>query len=155
MKHGWYALALTLCLCGCNSDSEDSVVLQAGFAVKDKFGQSTDTFTAGEPVTLEITITNTARHPVVYQTTGPGHDIVVSRDAVRIWSKYAGITWAAVISDHTIGARESVVLSAIWNGVDDDGLAVPPGVYTATPELVFQVNDRLVPVPPDRTVTLQ
>lgn len=154
LRKGFFLLVVFGLIAGCHLDSNDDTALSAEFAVKDKFGQASSTFTVGEEVTLEITVTNHAAHPVTYTATGPGYDMVITQGSTRIWSAFADQAFATVITERTIDARDTLVLTATWLGTDDNGVAVTPGVYTVTPQLVFYVADTQVAPPDPVDITL-
>jgi len=121
--------------------TDNNTPVTSEFMIKNQSGQQINSFIIGEEIHLEMTITNTTDQDIVYHATGPGHDFVISRDGEPVWSKYHNLSWAQVVSEHVLKASESVVLSATWSGINNQGNTIEPGQYSVQPTLLWFLND--------------
>ena len=154
-------LLFPLLILGCENladENTDEIItpnpLTTEFLIKDKFGQEVTTFTVGEEITFEIVVQNTTIEDVTYQLTEPGHDIMINQGQAQIWSKFYGFAFPQVITDSIINASDTLILSATWTGLDNNGDPVDPGDYNIVPSLFFSVNESLVPRPTTKTIAL-
>ena len=136
------------------SDGNDKPKLTATLLIKDKFNQEQDVFLIGEDITFEIIVTNNSESDVTYQVTEPGYNFFIIQDEFEIWSAFYNNFFPGVIVDRTINANESLIISEKWDGKNNEGDSVEPGMYMVTSHLVFFVDETLVTVPPSIEITL-
>ena len=153
-------MSFLLLVSACDGSSSNGLpqpgLLEAEFSVLDKFGVETDVFTAGEPITFELTISNRSVSPITYSAARPDSDVFVHQGTNVIWSYYFDDVFLAIVDTATIDAGETVVETFEWNGTDMQGNQVSPGQYEVIPILNWWVNDVAVPVSPaTRTIVLQ
>ena len=102
--------------------------------IKDATGQFRDTFSPGEQVVFELTITN-LRDRTITVTRGSGQifDFLVAPAGTRdiVWRQSAGFLFAQVIEHDEFAAHETRTYSVNWDQDRDDGLPLLPGEYVA------------------------
>ena len=150
-----FPLALVLGCAHTSGEGRTDLPLAAAFHVTDAAGRERLSFTAGEPVRFELRIHNTTDQDVTYQATGPGHDFLIRRSGVLVWSRFHGRFFAQVIAEHAIEASATLVLGATWTGHDNQGNPVPAGTYEVAPSLSFAVDGEWVPTPAPTTLLLK
>lgn len=150
-------LLTVLATAGCNdmSSSAAPAPLTAQFAIKDKFDQEVTSFISGEEITFVIEVKNNTNTEVTYFATGPGYEFMVKKGQTVVWSSFAGLAFAQVITSREIAARDTLRLTAKWSGTDNAGNAVAGGTYEVVPELVFFVDNKRMESPKSKMVSLR
>lgn len=165
-----WIVAVCFLLTGCNesaSEPEPVVNLESRLDIYDKFDQSVSTFTAGEDVILELTVSNPNNSAIKIWYLSPGSDYLVLRDGDVVWQYRNGVVYAAKSSEgmdirsFTLEPGDFWKGRAIWKGVDNDGDLVPPGEYEIkTTRMVWwfygEDDERIdVPVPDSRVIEIR
>lgn len=101
--------------------------------LEDQSGNPADTFSAGEPVTMTLTVTNKTEDTVFVQLGGQQFDLIVARasDEAVVWRWSSGKGFPAVIEDITLHPGDSLVFEETWDQTGDDGNPVPARDYLA------------------------
>ncbi|MFZ5923929.1 MAG: BsuPI-related putative proteinase inhibitor, partial [Bacillota bacterium] len=90
-------------------------------------------FARGEPVRLTLTKTNITTSPVtITYRSSQRFDFIVTRDTREIWRWSAGRFFTFAIERVTLSPGQNLVFMQTWNQVTNEGVPVPPGVYTVT-----------------------
>ena len=127
-------LMLAICLVACNSDDNEPG-LSVTLVLKDKFGNPENTFVQGDPVTMELSITNNGTET---ETLKSGcsliMDIIVSEvGGSEVWKLSHNLGCFAVITKLTLEPGETNTETFDWDQTMDMALdPVPPGEYTVT-----------------------
>jgi Intracellular proteinase inhibitor len=104
--------------------------------LKDSSGKITSRFSAGELITIELSILNRTNAPihVRFPTMGGNQDFYVYTQGTddAQWEWLANKLFATVVTETTFepGVRQ-VVATTTWNQVRLDGVMLPPGSYEA------------------------
>jgi hypothetical protein len=123
-----------VCLTACNLDDDDD--MQTGLSVtlvlKDKFGNPENTFVQGDPVSLELSITNNNQEPETL-TSGCSLtiDFTVSEiDGPELWRLSHNLGCFAIVTNLTLAPGETNTEKFDWDQTADYGLgSIPPGGY--------------------------
>lgn len=91
----------------------------------------------GQPVHLTFRIVNTSKKPVTYNfSTGQKYDVSVTDAAnVTVWDWAKGQMFTQNLSNITLKPGKFLAYSIVWNGADQAGRNVKPGIYTLTAKL--------------------
>ncbi|MEW6230637.1 MAG: BsuPI-related putative proteinase inhibitor, partial [Bacillota bacterium] len=90
-------------------------------------------FARGEPVRMTLTKTNVTTSPVtITYRSSQRFDFIVTRAGREIWRWSAGRFFTFAIERVTLPPGQNLVFMQTWNQVTNEGVPVPPGVYTIT-----------------------
>ena len=91
----------------------------------------------GQSVRLTFRVTNSGKKPITYNfSTGQKYDVVVTdADKTEVWDWAKGQMFTQNLSSVTLKPGKSLVYAIVWNGADQAGRNVKPGVYTLTARL--------------------
>lgn len=129
--------------------------LKESLAITDKFDQETSSFSVGDEINIEVTVTNTGDREITYSFTHPADYLRISRGDALIWSKYHGQEFDQAIQTDTLDAGQTIAYTTSWTGHDNDGNRVPPGDYTVEAGVTFFVEGEIVARPAPEILHLQ
>ncbi|MEO0424262.1 MAG: BsuPI-related putative proteinase inhibitor [Pseudomonadota bacterium] len=138
---------------------EGSVALVTSLKASDKFGVPTDSFTAGEEITLTLEVSNPSDRTVAFQTGQPCD--VVTFNALRnnqvLWRS---IDDEAACNDVIFRAEvlpgETITFDEVWLGTNDNGSRLGAGSYLidASADWTFETAGDSVAPPEPLAITL-
>ncbi len=131
-----------------------STPLESRFVIKDKFGQESDVFVAGDEITFELHVVNVTAGEVSYQATPPVNSFVVKQEADEIWSQHNGMMFMQAITTGKIAPAEALIFTAKWFGKDNDDALLQSGRYQVFSNLVLFVNEQAVEAPSPKWVVI-
>lgn len=129
---------LGVAMLGCSEGAEavltpSRATLAAELRLLDATGRSRVDFGRGEPIMLELRVTNltsdtqTTRYPTSqtyeFAVKGPSDE--------RVWSWSSGKSFAQVVTELHFAPHETREFTEVWEQTDDAGKLVAPGDYTA------------------------
>ncbi len=140
------AVAATL-LGACSSESSSTAgvcrTFTTSLTVRDRMSQAAAVFNTDEPITFELTTTNTTNAPATL-TAGSSCTAVVFEvfDAAqrRRWGNADGIACIQMLQPRTYAPLETVTESSTWDQ-RDSGVPVPRGAYTVTANVGQYASD--------------
>ena len=96
----------------------------------------------GRPVRLTFRVQNTSSKAVSYNfSTGQKYDVVVTDAAgAEVWDWAKGQVFTQNLSSVSLKPGKSLTYSVVWNGADQAGRNVKPGVYTLTAHLTSDTH---------------
>lgn len=133
------SVAVAAALIGaCSSESSSTAgvcrTFTTSLTVRDRMSQAAAVFNTGEPITFELTTTNTTNAPATL-TAGSSCTAVVFEvfDVAerRRWGNADGIACFAMLQPRTYAPLETVTESSTWDQ-QDSGAPVSRGAYTVT-----------------------
>jgi Intracellular proteinase inhibitor len=100
--------------------------------IKDRMQQPVNVFNPGEPVTLEMRITNASANPAAL---GSGTEctqgfFVADRSNNMVWHSGDGVACTMQFIQIQLAPGETFIYSRQWNLTGHDGTRLPAGVYT-------------------------
>ena len=109
---------------------------QPAFQTTLKLKDSNDTirneFSAGEDITLEITVTNLMNSPrALTLPTGKRYDFIVGGDSGAVWNWSYYKRFTSAVTELQFGPLEAKTFREVWNQTDNAGVQVQPGTYQA------------------------
>jgi len=142
----YLVLAAVPCWSGCTEDTPDAIgpdpcrTFSTSLTVKDRMNQSAAIFTAGEPITFDLQITNTANAPATLTAgsscTAVVFEVVDAATKQRFWGSADGIACIQMLQPRTYAPYETTANASTWNQqgtvVGNSVTLVPPGAYTVT-----------------------
>ena len=107
---------------------------------------------AGEPVPIELILTNRTERPVTLYLQGRplAFDVAVTRDdGTVIWRRLEGQVVSAILAVRELAPAESLTFEAVWDGRLANGAPAPAGRYRITGRLLTDTPEGLTtpPVP--------
>ena len=132
---------LGIAVVGCNDGAGEVVTpLRPTFAAElrllDATGQARVAFRPGEPITLELRVTNlTSEEQTTQHPSAQIYDFAVqgpSGDSIWRWSRDK--EFATVVTELHFAPNETRKFTEVWDQTDDAGKPVAPGAYTASGE---------------------
>ena len=87
-------------------------------------------YTPGEPVTLELTVTNKSKE--AFRETFRSaqiYDFVAKKEESEVWRWSHDRMFAMMLTEYVLEPQESVIYKVIWNQKDSDGNSIPSGKY--------------------------
>jgi len=87
-------------------------------------------YTLGEPVTLELTVTNKGKE--AFRETFRSaqiYDFVAKREESEVWRWSHDRMFAMMLTEYALEPQESITYEVIWEQKDSDGNSVPSGKY--------------------------
>jgi hypothetical protein len=132
----------------CVSDPGGTLDACGGFTtvltVKDRMSQPADVFNPNEPISFELSTTNTQNAPATLTAssscTAVVFDITDSAQR-RHWGSADNIACIQMLQPRTFAPLEVVNESVTWDQRDADGAAVPPGTYSVSAAVGQFVSD--------------
>jgi len=111
---------------------------------KDRMSQAEKLFNPNEPITFELSISNTLNAPATL-TAGSSCTAVVFEVADsaqrRHWGNADNIACIQMLQPRTYAPLEAVTEAAVWDQRDSEGTQVPPGTYTVSAAVGQFVSD--------------
>jgi intracellular proteinase inhibitor BsuPI len=105
---------------------------------------------AGEPIPIELVLTNRTERPITIYLQGRplAFDVSVTREDGRVvWRRLEGKVVSAILAVRTLAPAESLTFEAVWDGRLPGGAAVPPGRYRIAGSLPTDQPEGLTTLP--------
>lgn len=134
----WLAFAAVMsgaCTDGSDETAASCRTFSTSLSIKDRMSQATNVFNPNEPITFELSITNTLNTLATLTASSPCAAVVfeVTDSAQqRRWGSADGIACIQMLQPYTYAALEVVNESAAWDQRDSNGALVPSGTYEVT-----------------------
>jgi Intracellular proteinase inhibitor len=109
---------------------------------------------AGEPVPIELVLTNRTERPLTIYLQGRplAFDVTIRReDGTVVWRRLAGQVVSAILAVRELAPAQSLTFETAWDGRLSDGRPAPPGRYHIAGRLPTDSPEGLATLP----VTLQ
>jgi hypothetical protein len=93
---------------------------------------------AGEPIPIELVLTNRTERPITLYLQGRplAFDVTVTReDGSVVWRRLEGQVVSAILAVRALVPAESLTFETVWDGRLPGGAAAPPGRYRVTGSL--------------------
>lgn len=103
-------------------------------AIKDATGQFRSTFSPGEQIIFELSVTNLSTQPMtVTRGFNLTHDFFVAPAGTRqiVWQATDGLSFQPVVEMDEFAPGETKTYPGVWNQDRNDGLPLMPGEYVA------------------------
>jgi hypothetical protein len=133
------AVASVVLSAGCTDHSTDQAAACNTFSttltVQDRMSQSVNVFNPNEPITFELTITNTTNAPATLTASSSCTAVtfeVFDAAKQRRWGSADGIACIQVLQPRMYAPLETVTESATWDQRDTGGAPVSAGAYTVS-----------------------
>jgi hypothetical protein len=142
------SVAVAAALLGaCSSESSSTPEVCRTFTtsltVRDRMSQGATVFNTGEPITFELTTTNTTNAPATLTAASSCTAVVFEvfdTAQRRRWGNDDGIACLLMVQPRTFAALETVTESDTWDQRDAGG-PVPRGAYTVTANVGQYASD--------------
>jgi hypothetical protein len=90
-------------------------------------------YAAGDPVTIQLVITNVGSTPLTFNSNNSQRfDFVVRAGDREIWRWSKGRMFAMMLTSWKLAPGNAITYSAVWDQKDSAGKPAPPGHYTFT-----------------------
>jgi hypothetical protein len=90
---------------------------------------------AGEPVPIELVLTNRTERPITLYLQGRplAFDVTVTREDGRlVWRRLEGQVVSAILAVRALAPAESLTFEVVWDGRLPGGAPIPAGQYRIT-----------------------
>lgn len=137
MRSSRFRFCLTLGLIGALLSLPPAWAQQAPAGLRLELRAGRDTYRAGDPVELTLTVTNSTADPVVL--TAPSsqlYDFAVIQGGREVWRWSAGRMFMALVTPLEIAPGQARVFTEVWDQRDRDGQPVAPGYYVVQGVLI-------------------
>lgn len=107
----------------------------SSFVIKDRMGQSVSTFSAGEPISFEMQVTNNGSTRRTLMANGgcmQVHFEVANTAKQVLWSSADNVACTAALQSVSYEAGQTQSFSATWNQQQRSGGQAANGSYTAS-----------------------
>lgn len=123
-----------------------SVTFETSIQLLDKSGKESTSFTAGDPVTMVVTVTNvsTSSQEVYYSSAHQFDFWVMNPSGQTVWQWSADKAFTQMVSaPFQIIPGQSLSFTTVWNQKGNDGSESGPGQYLAKGRVAFAPSAEL------------